>query len=160
MKGRYTYRFSLMALVLLASALRLYHLDVQSLWYDEGVTAQVARMDIRALVRWTADDIQPPLYYLLVAGWLRIVEPWAGSLAYTLRWLSAAWGVLLVPLTAALARRLWGRRAALWAAGVTATAPVMVYYGQEARMYTLLVLWVTGSAYTLVRWRQAEQADV
>lgn len=159
MHRQLTYRVGLIALVLLACGLRLYRLDVQSLWYDEGVTARVARMPVRELVRWTADDIQPPLYYLLVAGWLRLIEPWAGSLAYTLRWLSAAWGVLLVPLVAALARHLWDRRAALWAAGVTATAPVMVYYGQEARMYTLLGLWVAGSAYALVRWRQAGQAD-
>jgi len=157
MQGRFTYRLGLIALVLLACGLRLYRLDVQSLWYDEGVTAQVARLDLLELVRWTADDIQPPLYYVLVAGWLRIIEPWAGSLAYTLRWLSAAWGVLLVPLVAALARRLWDGRVALGAAWVTATAPTMVYYGQEARMYTLLVLWVTGSAYALVRWREARQ---
>jgi hypothetical protein len=155
MGGRFTYRFGLLVLVLLACGLRLYRLDVQSLWYDEGVTAQIARLGVGELVRWTADDIQPPFYYLLVAGWLRIIEPWAGSLAYTLRWLSAAWGVLLVPLVAALAHRLWDRRAALGAALVATTAPTMVYYGQEARMYTLLVLWVAGSAYALVRWRQA-----
>ncbi len=160
MAGRLTYRSGLVVLVLLACGLRLYRLDVQSLWYDEGVTAQVARLDIPELVRWTANDIQPPLYYVLVAGWLWVMDPWAGSLAYTLRWLSAAWGVLLVPLVAALARRLWDDRAALGAAWITATAPTMVYYGQEARMYTLLMLWVTGIAYALVRWHQARPSGL
>ena len=39
----------LLLVVFLGYALRLYHLDVQSLWYDEGVTAQVARLGVGEL---------------------------------------------------------------------------------------------------------------
>ena len=54
---------ALLAILLLAFALRVYRLDSQSLWYDEAVTAKVASQGIGELTRWTADDIQPPLYY-------------------------------------------------------------------------------------------------
>ncbi|NUQ39253.1 MAG: glycosyltransferase family 39 protein [Caldilineales bacterium] len=143
-------RHTLLALILLAFALRLHHLDVQSLWYDEGVTAQVARLGLSELARWTADDIQPPLYYMLVSGWLRL-NPF-GELI--LRWPSAAFGTLLIPLLWALGRRLWDERAGLLAALVAAASPVMVYYGQEARMYTLLISLVALAALALLRWEE------
>ncbi len=142
----------LLALILAAWALRVHSLDVQSLWYDEGVTAQVARLGTRELARWTANDIQPPLYYLLVGGWLHLLDPWAGPLAYVLRFVSAAFGVLLAPLLWALGRRLWHEQAGALAALVVACSPLMVYYSQEARMYTLLLALVAAEALVVVRW--------
>lgn len=137
-------RWILLGLTVIAWAVRLYRLDAQSLWYDEGVTAQVARQGLVELTRWTADDIQPPLYYYLVAGWIRLV----GTSEWALRFPSAAWGVLLVPLMYTLGRRLYrgldgtsGRSSAgvgLMAALLTGGAPLYVYYSQEVRMYTQL----------------------
>ncbi len=144
-------RLLLLGLLLLAFALRLHHLDVQSLWYDEGVTAQVAQLGIGELARWTADDIQPPLYYVLVHGWLSLFDPWPGNLAYLMRWLSAAFGWLGVVLLWALGKRLWGWQAGWWAAALAALSPVLVYYSQESRMYTLLLLWVLLAALAVVQ---------
>ncbi|NOX63453.1 MAG: hypothetical protein GXP42_16130, partial [Chloroflexi bacterium] len=125
----------LLALLFVAFALRMHHLDVQSLWYDEGVTAQVARLGVGELTRWTANDIQPPLYYLIVAAWFRLLDPWAGNIAFVMRFVSVFAGTLLIPLLWALGRRLWGARGGLLTATVTALSPLMVYYSQEARMY-------------------------
>lgn len=151
MKSMTRVRLLLLGLILLAWGLRLYHLDVQSLWYDEGVTAQVARLGVRELARWTADDIQPPLYYLLVGGWLRLLDPWAGPLAFVLRFASAGFGVLLAPLLWAIGRRLWDERAGLLAGWMAAATPLLIYYSQEARMYTLLMALVTLAGLALVR---------
>ena len=49
---------------------------MHSLWYDEGVTAHVAQRSIRELTRWTANDIQPPLYYYTVAAWGQKLAGW------------------------------------------------------------------------------------
>ena len=141
------FRFLLLFLVLFAFALRLHHLDVQSLWYDEGVTARVSQLDVLSLVRWTANDIQPPLYYLLLGGWLRLFDPWAGNIAYLMRFFSAVFGTLLVALLGIVARKLWGDCAGLLTALVTAISPLMVYYGQEARMYAMLLFLVTLAAW-------------
>lgn len=125
-----------LALVTLgAFALRIYELDAQSLWYDEGVTAEVARRGIAELTRWTANDIQPPLYYYLVAAWGSIT----GWSEWSLRFPSAFFGTLAVPLLAAVTYALTGRRSAgLLAAMLAALHPLLVYYSQEARMYSVL----------------------
>ncbi|MCB0182813.1 MAG: glycosyltransferase family 39 protein, partial [Caldilineaceae bacterium] len=121
----------LLALILAAFALRVYHLDTQSLWYDEGVTATLTQRDLAELTTWTARDIQPPLYYYVVAGWGRL----AGWSEWSLRFVSAWWGTLLVPLMALLAFKLSrNRTVAIVAALLTAAHPLLVYYSQEARM--------------------------
>ncbi len=145
-------RVWLVAMLLLALALRVHHLDTQSLWYDEAVTAQVASQGISELTRWTADDIQPPLFYYVVAGWTRL----AGRSEWALRFPAAFFGVLTVVLLWAAARRLFGkaefgRSVAGYAALLSAVCPLYVYYAQEARMYTLLTFLGVLAGYALLR---------
>ncbi|MDQ3249241.1 MAG: glycosyltransferase family 39 protein, partial [Chloroflexota bacterium] len=140
--------FLLVGTMLLAFALRIYQLDAQSLWYDEGVTADVAQRNLVELTRWTANDIQPPLYYYIVAGWGRL----AGWSEWSLRFPSAFFGTLLVPTLTMLTVRLSGRRGAGGlAAFFTALHPLLLYYSQEARMYTLLLVLGVLTAYCVVR---------
>lgn len=151
---RRRYALLLMPILWLAWGLYLYRLDAQSLWYDEGVTATIAQRPIATLTQWTARDIQPPLYYYVVAGWGRV----AGWSEWSLRFVSAWWGLLTVGLLAALATRLTGHRgSALLAALLTALHPLLLYYSQEARMYTMLVALGVLTAYLLLRARTANQ---
>jgi hypothetical protein len=151
------YTLFLILILLLAFGLRLYRLDAQSLWYDEGVTAIVAQYDPSTLIRWTADDIQPPLYYLLVSAWGQV----AGWSEWSLRFPSVFFGVLLVPLMAALSRSLTrSRSAALLAALITSLHPLLLYYSQEARMYTMLVALSVVAVYCVVRVAGAQSACV
>jgi 4-amino-4-deoxy-L-arabinose transferase-like glycosyltransferase len=125
----------LLLLTLASFALRLYLLDGQSLWYDEGVTVEVARRGIAELTRWTADDIQPPLYYYVVALWGNV----AGWSEWSLRYPSVFFGTLTVPLLAVVTIALTRRRiAGLLAASLAAFHPLLLYYSQEARMYSML----------------------
>ena len=114
-------------------ALRLYRLGAQSLWYDETVSAYLASQSIPGLVAHTAGDIHPPGYYGLLHLWVRL----AGDSEYALTFFSLVFGVLLIALSFALARRLLGQTAALWSALLVATSPYNVWYSQEVRMYTL-----------------------
>ncbi len=150
------YRFALLALVLAAFALRLYRLDAESLWYDEGVTVYVAGLNPVALTRWTAADIQPPLYYYVVAAWGRL----AGWSEWALRAPSVFFGTLLVPLLAMVAMRLFRQRSAtLLAALITTVHPFLLYYSQEARNYALLLALGTLTAYCLLRVAYRVEAD-
>lgn len=137
----------LVAIPLAALGLRLYLLGKQSLWYDEGVTWYVSSMSLPELLRWTAADIQPPLYYLVTRFFIRLL----GESEYALRFPAALFGVLLVPVTWRLARRLFGRETAFITAVIAAAGPVMVYYSQEARMYTLLALESALATWLLLR---------
>ncbi|MBE2236473.1 MAG: glycosyltransferase family 39 protein, partial [Caldilineaceae bacterium] len=133
---------------LLAFGLATFRLDFQSLWYDEGVTAAVAQQGLAELTRWTANDIQPPLYYYVVAVW----GQWAGWSEWALRFPAAWFATLTTPLLAVLTLRLSrSTRAALLAALFAAFHPLLVYYAQEARMYAQLTALGVLAAYLLLR---------
>ena len=41
----------------------------QTIWFDESYTAYLIRFDYTDIVRYTAVDVHPPLYYLLLKTW-------------------------------------------------------------------------------------------
>jgi len=125
-------RWSLL-LVLLAFGLRTWGLDAQSLWWDEGFSLHLAGQGLRQIIY---GDFHPPLYHLLLAGWIRI----AGASDFAARFLSVLIGTLMVPLAYRLAAHLFDRRTARLAALLVAASPVLLWYSQEARMYELLAL--------------------
>jgi len=127
---------ALIVITLLALGLRLFRLDTQSLWNDEGTSVALAQRDLPTITRNAADDIHPPLYYYLLHLWVKV----AGISEFSVRFLSAATGLALVLATYALARRLYGQSVALLAALFAAISPFQVYYSQETRMYVLTAL--------------------
>jgi hypothetical protein len=133
-------------LLLAGFALRTYQLAVQSLWYDEAISWYLTQMPLPQLTEWTANDIQPPLYYYLLWLWVRL----AGISEFALRFPSVACGLLTLPLLWRLARRLFGPRAGWLALLLAVLSPLHVYYAQEARMYTLLTLLGVLSSYMLL----------
>src|SRR3954453_11134868 len=63
--------------------LRANQLGAQSLWNDEGTSVAVARTSIPAIINAAAHDIHPPLYYILLSGWIQA----AGITEFALRYL-------------------------------------------------------------------------
>jgi 4-amino-4-deoxy-L-arabinose transferase-like glycosyltransferase len=120
-------------IVWIGFALRLYRLGAQSLWYDETVSAYLARQDLPDLIRHTAHDIHPPAYYIFLHYWTWLV----GDSEFALAFFSLIFGVLLIALTYCLARKLLGQQTALYAAFLVAISPFHLWYSQEVRMYTL-----------------------
>jgi hypothetical protein len=114
-----------------ALALRLFRIDAQSLWYDEGISAHQLTRSFPEILRASALDTHPPLYYWTLKAWGHVLGPSEASL----RSLSVVWGVLAVLLTWLIGRRLFGPRAATIAAVLLSAAPLAVYYSQEVRMY-------------------------
>lgn len=123
----------LAAVLLTALLLRLRALGAESLWLDEATSLFLARMNIPTLIAWTAHDIHPPLYYILLHGW-RVF----GESEFALRSLSAIAGVLAVGGVYLLGRTLFGQMTALLAALLLAVSPLHLWYSQEARMYALV----------------------
>lgn len=142
------YRLRLLAICLLAFGLATFRLDFQSLWYDEGVTASVAQQGIVELTRWTASDIQPPLYYYGVALWGRLAGWSEWALRFPSAWFAPLAAALLAAVTLRLSRSV---RAAAAAALLAALHPLLVYYAQEARMYAQLTALGILAAYLLLR---------
>jgi mannosyltransferase len=131
----------LLGLCVLAFALRVMGLEFQSLWRDEVDALRFALQPLADVLQmFVSPGENGPLYYLLLRPWLRV----AGQSEFSLRFFSAALGVLAVPLVYRLARRLFASRpfTAPVAALLSATSPYLIWYGQEGKMYALVVLLV------------------
>jgi mannosyltransferase len=129
------------ALVILAAVLRFYRLGHQGFWFDEANTAQeVGFTPGQMLTLLKHYESTPPLYYGIAWVWARVF----GDGEIGLRSLSAILGVLAVPVGYAAAARLVSRRAGLIAAALVAINPYLIWYSQEARAYSLVVL-LTGA---------------
>jgi 4-amino-4-deoxy-L-arabinose transferase-like glycosyltransferase len=130
------------ALVILAAALRFYRIGHQGFWFDEGNTAQeVGFTPGEMLTLLKHYESTPPLYYGIAWVWARIF----GFGEVGLRSLSAVAGVLAVPVGYFAARKLVSPRAGLIAAALVAFNPYLIWYSQEARAYSLVVLLTGGT---------------
>ena len=136
----------LLGILALAAVVRVWGIGAESVWLDEATSVVVADNPPAQIVALTAEDIHPPLYYLLLRGWLVF-----GRGEAAIRSLSAAAGVLTVAALYALGRRLAGHGAGLLAALLLAVSPLHVFYSQEARMYAWVTLWAVLSSLLMLR---------
>ncbi len=132
-------------LILLALAVRLWRIGSESILLDEATSLFLARMNVPDVIAWTAVDIHPPLYYLMLHFWRVFGESEAA-----LRGLSAIAGALSVGVLYGLGAHLFDRRTGFVAAALLALAPLHVWYSQQMRMYTWLGFWALLSSYLLV----------
>ncbi len=132
---------------LIGFGLRLQKLNFQPLWGDEGWSFYFAMQPLLQLLALTAIDIHPPLYYILLKGWLFLV----GSGPEQARFLSVLFGTMLIPAVGILGWRLFEARVGAAAAAVVSMMPLAIYYSQEVRMYGLVTLLGTMSIYLFLR---------
>lgn len=140
-------RYALSALVLTAFALRAYHLDFQSLWRDEVDTITFATRALpRLLSTFTRPKENGPLYFLLLRPWIAL----AGGSEFSVRFFSLTCGVLVIPLAYALGRRWLSPLVSMLGALLMAFSPYLIWYSQEAKMYTLITFLTMLSLYFYV----------
>ena len=132
-------------LALIALTLRLFRLDAQSLWLDEGSTwAEVTGRSGKGWLTLTSELFSPdagyPLYHLLLRGWILV----AGDSEWALRFPSALAGALACVVIAMAAAELQPQPgigpAALVAGMLAAIAPYAIWHAQDAKAYSLLLL--------------------
>ncbi|MGH9276503.1 MAG: glycosyltransferase family 39 protein [Acidimicrobiales bacterium] len=108
------------------------------LWLDEALTVNIARLPLGELTEALRHDGAPPLYYLILHAWTDVF----GTSTLAVRLLPGLFGVATLPLMWFAARRLGGTRTA-WAATVLlASGPFGARYATEARMYSLVMVFV------------------
>jgi uncharacterized membrane protein len=141
------------AIVALAAGVLIHKLGAKDIWLDEAASWQTASMPVSALIAETAQDIHPPLYYLVLKGWMQL---WGDSLV-ALRSFSVVCGVVSLWLMFELGAALRLREGVLCAAVAwCAVSPHTVFYDQEARMYPLLTALVLGASLAYRRWIDSE----
>jgi 4-amino-4-deoxy-L-arabinose transferase-like glycosyltransferase len=141
-------RYALSALVLTAFALRVYRLGFQSLWRDEADAIIFATRALpRLLSTFTRPKENGPLYFLLLRPWITLV----GDGEFCVRFFSLAFGILAIPLAYALGRRWLSPLGSLLGALLMAFSPYLIWYSQEAKMYTLITFLTMLSLYLYVK---------
>jgi mannosyltransferase len=150
-------RLAVALLTLGIFSLYLRYLGRQSLWFDEGLSVLFAARPVPQLLHTLIyEDLHPPLYYLLLHFWMAL----AGSSEWAVRMPSLFAAVLLVPLSFAIVREIWGQgtqASTAWhALGISAAAlvgasPFIAYYAQETRMYTLAAMLVLVTTWAFLK---------
>ena len=159
-------------IVAIAGAVRAYRIDATSVWCDELLSIHLSngnglaadRLPRDALIEpvpdlmtlraarpawriWGSmqDDVHPPLYYIVLRLWRDVF----GDSPTAIRSLSAVLGTLAVIAMFFAGREIAGTAAGLCVAAINAVASNHIYFGQEARMYALVLL-LLGIALALI----------
>jgi hypothetical protein len=130
-------------MLLLAAAVLLRFVTRSHLWLDEALSVNIARLPLGRLHTALRQDGSPPLYYVLLHGWIRIF----GSTDVAVRALSGVIGVLTLPVAWLCGRRIARTRdERVWlpwlAVLVIGSSPYAIRFATEARMYGLEILLV------------------
>ncbi|HXK15676.1 MAG TPA: glycosyltransferase family 39 protein [Gaiellaceae bacterium] len=131
------HRRVMLAVALVAIAVRVPGVYTQAFWQDEVASARILNEPTfgAMLARVARTESTPPLWYAL--GWLL---RWAGTPLQDVRLLSVAAGALLAALVVDVARRVVPLSLATVAALFVALGGQLVGHGQELRAYELLAL--------------------
>jgi mannosyltransferase len=135
---------SLLAIMFLGAVLRFYGLGFQSLSEGELAGWDLSnRGTLPQVIEGVRNDIHPPLYFLM----LRFAQWIFGDAEWALRLPSAIAGWLCIPAIYLLGRRLYSEREGLIAALFLAVLWAPVYYSQEVRSYSIVILLSILTAY-------------
>lgn len=124
------------ALVVAGVVLRF--VTVSDLWLDEALTVNIAALPLDELPDALRQDGHPPLYYALLHVWMQVF----GEGDVAVRALSGVLSVVTLPLLWIAGRRAGGPALAWIATLLAAVLPYTIRYGNETRMYALVMLLV------------------
>lgn len=121
-----------MAVVLIGAFLRFF--TTSQLWLDEALTVNISHLSLPGITAALKRDGSPPLYYVMLHYWMEMF----GTGNEAVRSLAGIFGLGTLWLSWLLAKRLFGKTAALITLVLLAVSPFEVFYSTEARMYTLV----------------------
>ncbi len=128
-------------------AISYFTLIHQSLRLDEAQSMWQTSHSIGDTLRVVAQDVHVPLYHVLLHFW----QLYFGHSVITVRLLSLLFFLLNIPLFYILSRQILTRGWSLFATVIFSFLPFMNWYGNEARMYTLLAFMATLSQIYFLR---------
>jgi mannosyltransferase len=116
---------------------------IQSVWRDEAFSFFMAQPGIFQIIKNTATDFNPPLYYLLLHFWIWF----AGNSDVKLRLLSFIFHLITVYFAYLLNRKIFSQKFAIFGALCMFLNPMLLYYAFELRMYSLFSMFTMISFY-------------
>jgi len=145
-----------------AFLIRLIAVD-QSLWLDEATTAMAVKTYSFAqiMIQFSPFDFHPPLYYLLMKLWTIIFgySEIALRMPSILFSLGAGWMIYKIGGFGLFRKSGSKNGAGFWATAFFLFNPLIIYYSQEARMYSMVTFTVSASFYFLVQVLKADRLN-
>jgi len=140
------WRAALAGILAVAACLRLYHLEVPTMWWDEILVPLTAHFPLEYILDFSRHcEMHPPLYHVLVKG-----MEWAGVSDYALRFPSAACGLLAIYACWRVFSRLYDRSTGLVAAAFLAGSAMQVWHVRQVRPYAVMTVLTIFSLYYLL----------
>ncbi|ODS41447.1 MAG: hypothetical protein A7315_06155 [Candidatus Altiarchaeales archaeon WOR_SM1_79] len=133
----------LVAILFLALFLRVYDLDTESLWLDEAFS-------LRDASGHSLDNFSQggrPLYYTILHYWINIF----GDSEFSVRFPSAIFGFLSVFMIYKIGRLIFDEETGILSSLIMGLSVFHIYYSQDARMYSLMVLLTLCSMYFFIK---------
>ncbi len=162
----------LVTILLIASLLRFYGLDKESLWLDEGTTALSMKYHgpyETLKIFFLYGQILPefytnkpdlptanadlPVYYFFLAVWTKFF----GTSAVSLRAFSALFGSLSILLIFLIAKEIFNDKVALVSSLIASLNLTLIEYSQEARNYSFLLFFSLLSIYYFVMFLKSNK---
>jgi mannosyltransferase len=136
----------LLLLILTGAFLRFYHLDYNSLWYDEAFTLFASNHSLQGIWDIAANnskeladvvltgEFNPPLFYYLEHFMLVF-----GQSEFVLRFIPALIGVLTIPVFYYIGKEFSDEDVGIVMAALLTFSPFHVFFSQEARGYSTML---------------------
>jgi mannosyltransferase len=116
--------------------LRIYNLGFNSLWLDEAATYSLSNVPLDQIwANMTAGEFNPPLFFVIEHFMLML-----GNNEIVLRFMPALFGIAVVPVMYLVGKEFMDEYAGLIVAAAFTFSPFLLFYSQEARAYSLLLL--------------------
>lgn len=123
----------------------------EAVHWDEAFTWQITtKNNVMGMLKATAADVHPPLYYLFVMGAMAVF----GKNIFVAKMVSVAGAAATGILGITLVRKRWGVKAAIPFILVSGLGTQMIYYNVDVRMYSWTIFFVMAAglfAYEIVQ---------
>jgi len=126
--------------VLIGVFIRLYGLDIQSLWFDEILTVLISKLNFSEMIQFKVisgyPNPHPPLHSLFLHFWINLF----GESEATLRLSSALAGIFAIAITFIMSRKRLDDYTSACLTIITALSATLIFYSQETRAYIFIYL--------------------
>lgn len=141
-------KWVLPGILLLGLFVRIYAIDGQSLWFDEGYSIRMAHLTPPSIISKAAsEDFHPPLYYLGLHYWIALF----GDSEFSARFPSAVLGIISILMMYKVGKLLFDKNVGILSSLVLALSVFHVEYSQEARSYSLMAFLTLLSFYCFLK---------
>lgn len=123
-----------------------------SIWLDEAFSLSIIKQSFIDIVKNTAIDVHPPLYYII----LKIIVSVVGEsrIIYVSKLVSMVPIIILIIISYKEISKLLGKKVAFLFNILILGMPQIMRYGIEIRMYSLGMLFVTLVYISCIKWRR------